>query len=249
MSACLPVKQFYHWLWMKTLWATTHFACFNFQRCAVYRHQSIERLCKNWRPHRRRPARRKGDHELHGCSGECLLLQVEKKSLEKKKSKSWPGLFQTPCRGDAVHGHFRVTLHPHYIYFKSHYCTRPLLSLANDECATANQVEFACAAISNMAAVEENQRPLCKAGAIGILSRIEDECQDTLAACVVSYTMHIHFLYVSHIFYLDHAQHALQNISRALSRNILLTLISHSNPNRVNLYPSHSDGQVQPQLI
>ena len=136
----------------------------------------------------------------------------------------------------------------HYICFKSHYC-RPLLSLANDDCATAYQVEFACAAISNMAAVEENQRPLCKAGAIGILSRIEDECQDTMAACAVSYTMCIHFLYDSHIFYLDHAQHALQNISRALSRNMLLTLISHSNPNTINMHPSHSDGQVQPQLI
>jgi hypothetical protein len=55
--------------------------------------------------------------------------------------------------------------------------------LARDESATSNQVEYACAALSNMAAIEENQRPLCKAGAIGILNDIETEAENSMAAC------------------------------------------------------------------
>jgi hypothetical protein len=34
-----------------------------------------------------------------------------------------------------------------------------------------------------MAAIEENQRPLCKAGAIGVLSAIETEVENSMAAC------------------------------------------------------------------
>ncbi len=63
------------------------------------------------------------------------------------------------------------------------HCIRPLLCLARDESATSNQVEYACAALSNMAAIEENQRPLCKAGAIGILNVIETEAENSMAAC------------------------------------------------------------------
>ena len=56
--------------------------------------------------------------------------------------------------------------------------------MASDEFATSNQIEYACAALSNMAAIEENQHPLCKAGAIGVLSAIEtEEIGNGMAAC------------------------------------------------------------------
>ena len=60
---------------------------------------------------------------------------------------------------------------------------RPLLCLASNEFATSNQIEYACAALSNMAAIEDNQSPLCKAGAISVLSAIEIELENDMAAC------------------------------------------------------------------
>jgi hypothetical protein len=64
--------------------------------------------------------------------------------------------------------------------------------LANDELATPHQIECACAAISNMAAVVDNQQLLCKAGAIGILNRIEIELEGTNAACA---NHHVYYLF------------------------------------------------------
>jgi len=42
-----------------------------------------------------------------------------------------------------------------------------------------------------MAAIEENQRPLCKAGAIGILSAIEAEVENGMAACKYLETIYL----------------------------------------------------------
>lgn len=109
-----------------------------------------------------------------------------------------------------------------------HTLHRPLLCLARDESATSNQVEYACSALSNMAAIEENQRPLCKAGAIGILNDIETEAENSMAACSRHNSMPclVESILISHT---DHAHNAIQNISSNLSRNMCRSLISHSN--------------------
>lgn len=39
-----------------------------------------------------------------------------------------------------------------------------------------------------MAAIEENQRLLCKAGAIGVLSAVEAEVETGMAACANAYS-------------------------------------------------------------
>ncbi len=140
-------------------------------------------------------------------------------------------LFQATCRGDEILEHFYVICS---LYFEQNFriddihlrMQRPLLCLASDEFATSNQVEFACAALSNMAAIEENQRPLCKAGAIGILSAIEIEIENSMAACKTY--LEIFQIFTSEM-HLDHAHNALHNISGTLSRNICRSLISHSN--------------------
>jgi hypothetical protein len=116
------------------------------------------------------------------------------------------------------------------------YFIRPLLCLASNECSTLNQIEYACAALSNIAAIEENQRLLCKAGAIGILSAVEAEEDMGMAACTKFETdlaFIFCFAYNCFTLYSDHAHNALQNISSNLSRNICRSLISRSNPSEV----------------
>jgi hypothetical protein len=139
----------------------------------VHRHSSVERFCKISRPNCRRSARRKSDDKLHSCSGKYMLLQA-------------------PCGGNEILEYFHVILRiicnfaialTRKKYPNPYSPIRPLLCLASNEFATSNQIEYACAALSNMAAIEDNQSPLCKAGAISVLSAIEIELENDMAAC------------------------------------------------------------------
>ncbi len=93
-------------------------------------------------------------------------------------------LLQTTCRGYEILERFHVRRSSCSVPDDDpQYFIRPLLCLASNECSTLNQIEYACAALSNIAAIEENQRLLCKAGAIGILSAVEAEEDMGMAAC------------------------------------------------------------------
>lgn len=176
MNDYLPAKHCSRWHWMKTRSAVLLFLPLQFYFCqswAVHRHSSVERFCKISRPNCRRSTRRKSDDKLHSCSGKYMLLQAPcgcNEILEYIYVILW------------IICNFAIAL-THKKYPNPYSPIRPLLCLASNEFATSNQIEYACAALSNMAAIEDNQSPLCKAGAISVLSAIEIELENDMAAC------------------------------------------------------------------
>ena len=182
----------------------------------MHRYQSIERLCQNWRPHCWRPARRNSDGKLYSCP--CKYL-----------------LFQETCRGNEIPGHFQVTYQPPPYLFSSNIIliflqqTASIFGKWRISNPTPNWMCLRC---------YQQHSSSCRQSTTSVQSWSHrhseshwnwtrgHKCCMCEPQCVLSFLITT----VTPI-YSDHASHALQNISNAVSRNILLSFISHSNPN------------------